>query len=817
MIERFPWIRFWLPRASAERWQGRGFLPDPEDPFGVSLAPDAVQLDRCAERPCLILLGEPGLGKSDEVNRASAAGRKAANVGDEHRFFDLKLCSDPYLLDRQIFKASWFEAWRGGANTLWLWLDALDECQLQVRFAAQLIGEQLALCPIERLRFRITCRSGDWSPSLEETMRAKWGEEGVGVLNLAPLRAGDVFLAARQSGIDAEVFFRAVTDRRIEPLAARPITLRFLLDAFAANGQLPESSVELYERGCHALCEENNLIRREVSAIGALDVGQRLAVASRIAAVSVFSAAPVILVNGGAASLGELTLESLAGGTETFGGNEFPVTESVLRETLRLGGLFQAAGANRLTWAHRTFSEFLAARYLREREVPVEAARTLLMPEGELVPQLVETAAWSAQFLPRLFDDIAMSQPTLLLRHPESLGGDTQRSVVVEALLSHPAQAQHSGELFGHERLGRLRHPGLAGQLAPYLAKDRPFLARHLAIRIAGACQVVEMAAVLAQLAADADSENSLRAAAAEELAHFEDAALRMPLKEVLNHGCGDNDRDDQLRAACVRGLWPGIIAPSELFAALTPPRRSNFHGDYDRLLSDHIASHLQTADLPAALAWAAPISGGDTGLDALGSLSRQILWLGWKNVLIPGVLGPFADALSSRLSGWQPFLPDGSEQEFRSEWATRSTERRAVMAALFDRLGNLDEHYTRLMYFGLAPTADDVGWVLECFDQENEPTRKRWLARFVVHWLRRYKDHWSDTEVHKRSEELDRAANLPRFRVASLRRVRPRGGRFASRICGDARARRTKPHPSRSCIKHRPTSCGTPRRRRSA
>jgi len=134
MAERFAWKRFWLPRGLHRGWDS-GFLPDPEDSFGLHLAREAIALSTLIDQPCLVLLGEPGAGKSDEVSRAFAETAAVVTHDDECRLFDFKMCSEAYLLDRDIFDAPWFHAWRGGTHGLSLWLDALDECQLQLSLA----------------------------------------------------------------------------------------------------------------------------------------------------------------------------------------------------------------------------------------------------------------------------------------------------------------------------------------------------------------------------------------------------------------------------------------------------------------------------------------------------------------------------------------------------------------------------------------------------------------------------------------------------------------------------------------------------------
>src|SRR5215217_4486347 len=77
---RYDWRRFWRPYTRSESrsrpstnedatsWleslDEDGFLYDPESKYGTLRNPGVAQLDSFADTPCLILLGEPGMGKT---------------------------------------------------------------------------------------------------------------------------------------------------------------------------------------------------------------------------------------------------------------------------------------------------------------------------------------------------------------------------------------------------------------------------------------------------------------------------------------------------------------------------------------------------------------------------------------------------------------------------------------------------------------------------------------------------------------------------------------------------------------------------------
>lgn len=64
MYDSIPWKRFWCRREDTFSLGDRGFLSAPEGQHGKLLNPNLTTLDQLQTTPCLILLGEPGVGKS---------------------------------------------------------------------------------------------------------------------------------------------------------------------------------------------------------------------------------------------------------------------------------------------------------------------------------------------------------------------------------------------------------------------------------------------------------------------------------------------------------------------------------------------------------------------------------------------------------------------------------------------------------------------------------------------------------------------------------------------------------------------------------
>ena len=80
MVNKYNWKRFWCPRDGSIDLSDDGFLCDPETEFFKYVKSDVVSFEEIADKPCLILLGEPGIGKSialsDEFNILSKQNHK---------------------------------------------------------------------------------------------------------------------------------------------------------------------------------------------------------------------------------------------------------------------------------------------------------------------------------------------------------------------------------------------------------------------------------------------------------------------------------------------------------------------------------------------------------------------------------------------------------------------------------------------------------------------------------------------------------------------------------------------------------------------
>lgn len=720
---RYDWKRYWCPWNGTLDLIDRGYLADPGGPYGRYLSSDLRTFEQISDLPCLALLGEPGIGKTTalwgEREEAEAVGEKTIWMG-------LGGYGSEQRLVRKLFGGEKFGAWKQGNHRLHVFLDGLDECRLLMANVVDLLLEELAEHPVDRLYLRVGCRTADWSKKLERGMNRLWGEGSVGVYELAPLRRVDVAAAAVANGLRPDSFLAAVDEAEAVPLAIKPVTLQFLLNSYRETGEFPRRQADLYLDGCRRLCEERNEDRVERQLLGELSADQRLAVAARIAALTIFSGKQAIWTGLERAVRAEddVLVRELAYGVESVGGQEFPVGEAAIREVLGTG-LFSARGSDRLGWAHQTYAEFLAAHHLSLRNVETDQAMSLVLhpddEDGRLVPQLHETAAWLAGASDRFFRNVMEAEPEVLLRS-DVASADVQARVdlVATILRLYDEGKLLDVEMVPHNQYRKLEHPGLAEQLKPYITDpNKGFVVRRVALDIAEACELRTLQGAAAEVALDTEQPPFVRKEAAAFVANVGDRATRGRLRPLAFGEVGDDPNGD-LRGWGLHATWPEHMSAEELFGTLTQPNES-YLGSYASFLNNDLPERLQPADLPVALAW---VEGQQRRHDMsyrLAELMDQIMLLAWEHLDAPDVRESFARAALARLREYDEVVQErrtifivSDEPSFRDRVAADDRKRRGLMEAMLGLLkGKEDDAWLLVHYKTPLLLVKDAAWLI--------------------------------------------------------------------------------------------------------
>lgn len=682
----YDWRRYWIPQGGSYLEDDHGFPIEPDGhPLlsGTSGLKTLDDLDR--DFPCLVLLGEAGLGKSramSDLDRGCRGARLSINLGG--------VLDQGYLYQRLV-KAPEFQAWRCGSHELTLLLDAFDECQIRVGALASNLRDWLGEVPWDRLRLRIACRTHAWPQSLGQAFNGWWGPR-YGVFELVPLHPGHVKVAAAARGVSAERFLDAVRAYGLGPLASRPLTLEFLLGEYARGGELPTRVEQVYAKGLEVLASWDRVSRHESRTDGELSSHARLALARRLAAMSIFCGRPLLDKNPQTSDeAGTLSVfdRKVSTGSEPEDGTEVEVSAGRLEEVLGTG-LFTGGEGGRMAWSHRTFAEFLAAGYLEAHPFSDEQVFDLFFYRDEhtgapgTIPEaLWDTARWAALRRPALAERILQTAPEVLVGSTLAGHPDDVRLRVVEGLLAGVSAKRIEPWARGLRRDYRwLAHADLESQLHPWITDgSRASAARQVAVQIAQACCLSALASAMAEVALDASEPDVLRRAAAWAVANLADSSARQALRPLI---VGDPaDVDDELKGAALEALWPGLLTTRDLFAAIGPPG-SEVAGLYWSFLSG-LPARLNPEDLPEALHWVQSLGPEHELPYVLRHLSEQILLRAWDALQEPPVLTAFVELALHRISQDDPILDrDGHPGPDSVGMLERS---RLLLSALVPRL----------------------------------------------------------------------------------------------------------------------------------
>jgi len=733
----YQWNRFWSPRTGHLNLSDGGFLWDPENEDGSLYNPDVKSFSAIEALPVLGLLGEPGIGKSFTMaNLVNDAQARVAYEGGQILYLDLRSVGSVSRLEKKVFDSPEFQTWSAKKTPLYIFLDSLDECLLSVQTASRLLSDELRSYPQHNLFIRIACRTWDWPIGLENALKEHWGEDNVGIFELAPLRRKDVVDAVIANELDPELFIQEVQSREVVPFAIKPLTLKMLMNIFRCDDGLPSSKSEIYRRGCFLLADEPNQDRRDAQMFGTLNQQQRIITAARIAALTVFAGRNAIwtgLDNGNVPNE-DLLLNDLAGGSESIEGNLFDINESALRETLSTG-LFSSRGVHRMGWAHQTYAEFLAALYLTCRQVSQSQIASLLChPEnsgGRLVPQLAEVAAWLVSMNQGGFSLLMEVDPEVFLRGDlSSVGVEEKKALVQKLLWLYDEGGAFDSDWDLKSFYSKLDHPSLAEQLKPFIAdKSKGVIVRRVAIDIAEACALQSMQSEILKVALDPEEVSHIRNQAACAIWRIGDEAAKRALKPLAAGQAGD-DPDDELKGFALKALWPYYISAEDLFAYLTLPKSDSFIGSYYFFLTETIVPPLNPGNIAVALSWIETASSDWCRKYVGKKLICKIVSKALELLDVAGVAESFAKFFLTVLNGNEYETLDSlREIKVCDDTSKKQTIINAVLSLVEDHDKKLDGYY--YPQTGFVNTGD-VPWLIQRCKGEQSVKIRQYLSEIV-------------------------------------------------------------------------------------
>ena len=590
--------------------------------------------------PCLILLGEPGQGKSFFVrSEFEKITIELNSTPNEAMLFDLQGSNSPqYIYDRVFSDNPIYLKWKSGTHHLTIFLDSVDRTQIAVEDVITVLVNEFLRVDVSRLSLRLVCRDYDWSFTLASALTDIWNDRttinadipSVQVYQLAPLGFNDIAHAATMKNISVEKFFKNIQQMDAMPLATLPITLEMLLDRYPS---IAASRVELYQDAMISLCRTGNTDDQFFST----KANTRFGMASRIATI-------MLLANKYSVAIGVIDTNedtSVVSISELLLDKASESEERLLADTLNTS-LFR--GTQYRQWAHQSFAEFLAAYHLSEFNIPLKEILDKVMIDNVFAPQLHEMIRWLALLRDDVFREVIKRQPAILLSTDLSHISERDFRKLLSKLLSLDDEyvyIQLHNDL--REQQIRIHHPSLEKLLLPYL--NNSSLSNYLRRFVIGLIDRFGLMGFDEQLLFiinNNEEDKVLRNLAADALWNVGSVDSKKALKPYI-YGVSD-DIDDELKGYALLSLWSEHLTSEELFDVLVQPKKESYFGSYSSFLSgDRIVSGLTVSDLPIALRWVAKQPEHHKMDLALVRVAHQIMTKSWDSLKSPEVLYEFS------------------------------------------------------------------------------------------------------------------------------------------------------------------------------
>lgn len=527
------------------------------------------------ELPCVVLLGQPGSGKSSEFRFQLESLKHAGETAFLSRWRDW--CHGEDIFSTLDNPEDFMDCLQRGEK-VWWFLDALDEGRIKSENAFDELKRGLQRLKKENIlhlvKLRLSCRAQDWRSSESNKLASLFGGnttlDGIVTLQLQPLdQAAIRLLSAEKLGAESvDSFLSAVEHRNVSNLTGFPLLLGLMLRLYkSSGGALSDDRTGIYQDAARKLVTERN--EEYIGGrVWKLFPNDRLHIARRIA---------VHFVLGGYSSihLPEDNSDDKGLDLSMLGMERDDVIETIS------SAMFLQGFRNGFEFFHRSFAEFLAAWEIAERvKEGLSLARVKpLFPliHGALPSPVRETATWlaglSAEFRSWLLsvDPVSVAQGDSIRYSPD------ERKQLIQVLAE-----RFSGRTWQREidRFGDLAKAVPEADLSELLAPKQGLAVRTMVLSMIEAADIRGMLPEISSIALNSSDNVSVRHVAISTLTELAPAEYKEPLVSLLSLPESE-DPSDELAGAVLRGLFPKNMTVEEALSGLRLPRNDRLLGDF--------------------------------------------------------------------------------------------------------------------------------------------------------------------------------------------------------------------------------------------
>lgn len=731
--------RYWSRGEGLVALDQEGFLLDPDDKDQIYNKTEVVSFDEINNTNCLILLGEPGVGKSQAVQHEYSRLLKQ-DVNSLIIFHDISEFGDENRLIEELFKSKFFQNWINSDKILTMFIDGYDQCLLGIGNLPALLESQFKKIEtfVDRLRLRISCRSGLWSEGLTKSLTKIYGPNSFGIFQIAPLRKVDVTNIALNHSIDDKLFIAEVINKSIQALAINPTTLNSLINEFKLHNRLIHSREKFFHRSCKELCQEPNYDRFFMSKERELSAEKCVAIASRIAAVMIFCNKKLVdISNVDSWDENIISLSDLQEGDEIADKYSFSFDQKSIKTVLTSSGLFSRKGEFLFGFSHLSFTEFLAAKFVTNHQLEVEQIKSLITissdDEGKIVPQVKGTASWLSIISPPLTEYTIEKDPQNLLNADVENLNEESIKKLVESLYNKFNNNDIDDYDWGlHKQYKKLKHSNLSNQIGEFISSPGNPIAKRFAIDLAIECELIELGKSILDVALDIKENGHVRTRAINALKDLGSKRINKKLHSLLNNK--NQVIDDEMKGSILNVLWPDILSTKNVFSYLTAPRNRFSFGSYKAFLFSFIYQ-LKKEDINHGLEWILKQSRRERGDQdfSFEEIKSAVVYQAWIALKSHVKMDLLAKVLVERLKNHEAIFPIPSRTErFKVTWDDISKNKSSRYQVLDALIEELDLKDTYLAAHSQLVFPSDFQEIAQMCQAELSDERKKKLSKIL-------------------------------------------------------------------------------------